>query len=248
MRDNTTHFGFEKVEFSEKAEKVAGVFHSVANKYDIMNDLMSCGVHRFWKQIAIGKCRVKAGDYVLDLAGGTGDLSLKFAKLVGDNGLVTLSDINSSMLNYGRDKLVNNGILKPVNYLLADAQNIPVADNSYNIVSIAFGLRNVTDKDKALHEMYRALKPGGRAMILEFSHPENQSFSKLYDLYSFNILPKLGKIVANDESSYKYLVESIRMHPNQETLKSMMQTAGFEDVSYDNLFGGICAIHMGYKF
>lgn len=248
MSENTTHFGFEKVAFGEKAQKVAEVFHSVANKYDIMNDLMSLGVHRLWKQIAVGKCQAKPGDYVLDLAGGTGDLSLKFAKLVGNTGLVTLSDINSSMLSYGRDKLINNSILKPVNYLLADAQNIPINSNSYNITSIAFGLRNVTDKDKALREMYRVLKPGGRAMILEFSHPENQSFSKLYDLYSFNILPKLGKIVANDDKSYQYLVESIRMHPNQETLKSMMETAGFEDVSFDNLLGGICAIHIGYKF
>lgn len=243
----STHFGFKEVPVKEKAGHVAQVFHSVASKYDLMNDLMSGGVHRLWKQYTIEMSGVRSGHYVLDIAGGTGDLAAKFSRLVGEKGLVVLADINESMLNVGRDKLTDKGLAGNLRFSQADAQFLPFADNTFDCITIAFGLRNVTDKDLALQSMLRVLKPGGRLLVLEFSKPTNPGFSKLYDLYSFKILPKIGRAVAGDEDSYRYLAESIRMHPDQETLKSMMETAGFSNVSYHNLTGGVVALHKGFK-
>jgi demethylmenaquinone methyltransferase/2-methoxy-6-polyprenyl-1,4-benzoquinol methylase len=243
----STHFGFKEVPVKEKAGHVAQVFHSVAAKYDLMNDLMSGGVHRLWKQYTIEMSGVRSGHYVLDIAGGTGDLAAKFSRLVGEKGLVVLADINESMLNVGRDKLTDKGLAGNLRFSQADAQFLPFADNTFDCITIAFGLRNVTDKDLALQSMLRVLKPGGRLLVLEFSKPTNLGFSKLYDLYSFKILPKIGRAVAGDEDSYRYLAESIRMHPDQETLKSMMETAGFSNVSYHNLTGGVVALHKGFK-
>lgn len=246
--NDTTDFGYEQVKTNEKAAKVADVFHSVAAKYDIMNDLMSFGVHRLWKRFAIDCSGVRPGQKVLDLAGGTGDLTAKFSRIVGDKGQVVLADINDSMLKVGRDKLRDLGVVSNVNYVQANAQALPFPENTFDLITIAFGLRNVTDKDEALRSMYRVLKPGGRLLVLEFSKPNNDMLSKAYDMYSFNLLPTMGKMVANDSESYKYLAESIRMHPNQETLKGMMDTAGFEQTQYYNLTGGIVALHRGYKF
>jgi demethylmenaquinone methyltransferase/2-methoxy-6-polyprenyl-1,4-benzoquinol methylase len=246
--EDTTHFGFQTVEKNEKESKVASVFHSVAQQYDVMNDLMSFGIHRLWKRFTIDASGVRPGNKVLDLAGGTGDLTAKFSQLVGREGKVILADINSSMLNVGRDKLRDRGLVQNIEYVQANAQYLPFEDNTFDVITIAFGLRNVTDKDMALRSMYRVLKPGGRLLVLEFSKPEHELVNKAYDFYSFNILPKMGELVAKDGDSYQYLAESIRMHPDQETLKTMMDSAGFEQTSFKNLTGGVVALHKGYKF
>ena len=244
----TTHFGYEQVDVTDKADKVADVFHSVADKYDVMNDLMSGGVHRLWKRYTIETSGAKKGDIILDLAGGTGDLAAKFTRIVGKEGMVTLSDINGSMLENGRERLTNMGIAGNIEYVQANAECLPFEDNKYDIVTMAFGLRNVTDKDAALRSIFRVLKPGGKLMVLEFSKPVLPGLSTIYDQYSFKLLPLIGKVVANDEASYRYLAESIRMHPDQETLKDMFEEAGFERTSYHNMTGGIVALHTGYKF
>ena len=246
--EQITHFGFENVRAEEKAGKVADVFHSVASKYDIMNDLMSMGVHRIWKRLTIESSGVRPGYKVLDIAGGTGDLTMQFSKRVGEQGQVILADINSSMLSVGRDRLLDQGYGSNIQFVQANAETLPFPDNYFNCVSIAFGLRNVTDKDKAIRSMLRVLKPGGRLLILEFSKPSNELLSKVYDKYSFTALPFMGKLITNDSESYKYLAESIRMHPDQETLKGMFEQAGFEQCDYQNLTGGIVALHRGYKF
>ncbi|WP_338559122.1 bifunctional demethylmenaquinone methyltransferase/2-methoxy-6-polyprenyl-1,4-benzoquinol methylase UbiE [Erwinia sp. E_sp_B04_7] len=245
---DTTHFGFRTVAKSDKAEMVADVFHSVAAKYDLMNDLMSFGIHRVWKRFTIDCSGVRRGQRVLDLAGGTGDLTAKFSRLVGETGEVVLADINSSMLKVGREKLRNNGIIGNVNYVQANAEALPFPDNHFDCITIAFGLRNVTEKEKALASMFRVLKPGGRLLILEFSKPQLEPLSKAYDAYSFHILPRIGELVAKDSESYRYLAESIRMHPDQDTLKQMMEEVGFENTTYHNLTGGIVALHRGFKF
>jgi demethylmenaquinone methyltransferase/2-methoxy-6-polyprenyl-1,4-benzoquinol methylase len=247
MEENTTHFGYETVDVHEKAEKVAGVFHSVAGNYDLMNDLMSGGVHRLWKRMAIEMSGVRRGNKVLDIAGGTGDLAAKFSKIVGAKGSVVLADINDSMLKVGRDRLVDQGIVSNVQFSQADAQSLPFPDNTFDVITIAFGLRNVTDKDMALRSMLRVLKPGGRLLILEFSKPISSPLSKVYDRYSFSILPRLGKLFANDAESYQYLAESIRMHPDQKTLLEMLNTAGFVNTDFHNMTGGIVALHRGVK-
>ena len=247
MNKDKTDFGFTQVDKDRKADMVAGVFHSVAAKYDIMNDLMSGGIHRVWKHFTIQSSGVREGHQVLDIAGGTGDLSASFAKLVGPTGKVILADINASMLNVGRDKLIDNGFGPEIEYLQTDAQFLPFEDNTFHCISIAFGLRNVTDKSLAIAEMYRVLKPGGRLLILEFSKPVSAQLAKIYDTYSFKILPKLGQWVAGDSESYQYLAESIRMHPDQETLKNMMLQGGFEKAEYQNMTGGIVALHRGFK-
>ncbi|MDA8866025.1 bifunctional demethylmenaquinone methyltransferase/2-methoxy-6-polyprenyl-1,4-benzoquinol methylase UbiE [Porticoccaceae bacterium] len=247
MSDKTTHFGYKQVNVEEKAGKVAEVFHSVAGNYDLMNDLMSGGVHRLWKRVTIEMSGVRPGHHVLDIAGGTGDLAAKFSKIVGPEGTVVLADINDSMLKVGRDRLVDRGITDNVRFSQADAQYLPFPDNTFDVITIAFGLRNVTDKDMALRSMLRVLKPGGKLLVLEFSKPPNTLLSKIYDGYSFNILPKLGKLFANDAGSYQYLAESIRMHPDQETLMGMMENAGFANTDYHNMTGGIVALHRGVK-
>lgn len=247
-KNETTHFGFRTVAKDQKADMVAHVFHSVASKYDIMNDLMSFGIHRLWKRLTIDSSGVRRGQCVLDLAGGTGDLTAKYSRLVGETGQVVLADINDSMLKMGREKLRNLGIVGNVDYVQANAEALPFPDNSFDCVTISFGLRNVTDKDKALRSMFRVLKPGGRLLVLEFSKPQFAPLSKAYDAYSFHILPRIGELVASDAESYRYLAESIRMHPDQETLKGMMEAAGFENVTYTNMTGGIVALHRGYKF
>jgi len=244
---DTTHFGYEDVPVDEKADRVADVFHSVAGKYDIMNDLLSMGIHRVWKRFTIEVSGVRAGHQVLDVAGGTGDLTRHFSRLVGPTGKVVLSDINSSMLGMGRDRLIDQGFSNNIEYVQANAECLPFADNTFDCITIAFGLRNVTDKDAALRSLTRVLKPGGRLLVLEFSKPGNPLLSKIYDTYSFNILPKLGKLVANDSESYKYLAESIRMHPDQDTLKGMMEEAGLTQCQYHNMSGGIVALHRGVK-
>ena len=242
-----THFGYQKVKAGEKAAKVAEVFHSVAAKYDLMNDLMSGGVHRLWKMFTIELACVRPGHSVLDIAGGTGDLAAKFAQLVGPKGQVVLADINESMLRVGRDKLIDKGIVGNVAFAQADAQFLPFVDNSFDCITIAFGLRNVTDKDLALQSMLRVLKPGGRLLVLEFSKPQSKLLEKAYDTYSFSVLPFMGRLVTKDSESYRYLAESIRMHPDQETLKQMMGNAGFSQCSYHNMTGGIVALHKGVK-
>ncbi len=248
MSDKTTHFGFQQVPIAEKSTRVGAVFDSVAHKYDLMNDLMSFGIHRFWKRFCVELSGVKRGECVLDLAGGTGDLAARLSRMVGSTGGVILGDINASMLAVGRDRLLDRGIAGNVKYVQANAQNLPFPENTFDCITIAFGLRNVTDTEAALGSMIRVLKPGGRALILEFSHPRNPGLRAAYDVYSFRLLPLIGKFVAQDADSYRYLAESIRMHPDQERLQEMMEAAGFERCDYFNLSGGIVALHRGYKF
>ncbi|HLD14638.1 MAG TPA: bifunctional demethylmenaquinone methyltransferase/2-methoxy-6-polyprenyl-1,4-benzoquinol methylase UbiE [Burkholderiales bacterium] len=247
-KDNTTHFGFREVPEAAKAGLVADVFRSVASKYDLMNDLMSFGAHRLWKQFAAAQAGVHVGECVLDLAGGSGDMATKFARAVGARGQVVLADINDAMLEVGRGRLADAGIAGNVEFVQADAEDLPFPDNYFDCECIAFGLRNVTHPERALASMFRVLKPGGRALVLEFSKPAIEPLAKAYDAYSFNVLPWLGQRVAGDAASYRYLAESIRKHPDQETLKQMMQAAGFERVHYFNLAGGIVALHKAYKF
>lgn len=239
-----THFGFSTVDESEKARKVRGVFDSVASKYDLMNDVMSAGLHRAWKAYTVQVANLKAGERALDIAGGTGDLARAFARKVGETGLVVHTDINEAMLRQGRDRLLDEGLILPTS--LADAEKLPFKSESFDLVSVAFGLRNMTHKDLALAEMCRVLKPGGRLLVLEFSRIA-EPLRKPYDWYSFNILPKLGSLFAGDADSYRYLAESIRMHPDQATLKAMMKTAGFGHVDVHNLSAGIVALHAGIK-
>lgn len=246
--EQTTHFGYEQVPVERKAEKVAEVFHSVAKKYDIMNDVMSFGIHRVWKRIAIDMLALRPGHTVLDLAGGTGDLTAKISPKVGEQGAVYLTDINAGMLDVGRDRLLDQGIFRNVHITQADAEKLPFAEDFFDRIIIGFGLRNVTRKEQALKSMYDSLKPGGFCLVLEFSKPTLPGFSKIYDTYSFHLLPKFGKLITDDEDSYRYLAESIRMHPDQKTLQNMMENAGFENCSYRNLTGGVVAIHKGYKY
>lgn len=244
--EKTTHFGYKQVDVEKKQGLVKEVFDSVAGKYDLMNDVMSMGTHRLWKNYTIASSNVKEGDHVLDIAGGTGDLAIKFRKKVGTSGKVILSDINDAMLHEGRKNLINHGVID-VEFVQANAESLPFEDNTFDCVSIAFGLRNVTDKDAALKQMYRVLKKGGTLLILEFSKVENQMLEKAYDFYSFNLIPKFGEYFANDEDSYQYLAESIRKHPDQETLKAMVLDAGFEFCEFHNLTGGIVALHKAVK-
>ena len=247
MSEKTTHFGYETIDAKEKAGKVADVFHSVADNYDLMNDLMSAGIHRLWKHMTIEMSGIRRGHKVLDIAGGTGDLAAKFSKIVGSEGAVVLADINESMLKVGRDRLIDRGIIENVMFSQADAQYLPFPDNTFDVITIAFGIRNVTDKDMALRSMLRVLKPGGKLLILEFSKPTSSLLSKIYDTYSFNVLPRLGKVFANDSDSYKYLAESIRMHPDQSSLLQMLDSAGFENTDFHNMTGGVVALHRGIK-
>ncbi|MFI4890147.1 MAG: bifunctional demethylmenaquinone methyltransferase/2-methoxy-6-polyprenyl-1,4-benzoquinol methylase UbiE [Steroidobacterales bacterium] len=245
--DDSVDFGFEQVPWHEKAARVRAVFASVAGRYDVMNDLMSLGVHRLWKHFTLSLTGLRPGQQALDVAGGTGDLSIGLAKQVGKQGRVFLTDINPAMLERGRDRLLDAGFVGNVDYAVADAERLPFDDDVFDCVTIAFGLRNVTDKAAALRSMYRVLKPGGQLLVLEFSKPTLPGLSRLYDAYSFNVLPLLGRLVARDEASYRYLAESIRMHPDQETLLAMLQDAGFGQARYHNLSGGIVALHRGYK-
>ena len=244
--EKTTHFGFQQVDVDQKQGLVKGVFDSVASNYDLMNDVMSLGTHRLWKNYTIASSNVSKGDKVLDIAGGTGDLAIKFRKKVGDSGKVILSDINGSMLEEGRKNLINHGVID-VDFIQANAESLPFEDNTFDCVSIAFGLRNVTYKNTALKQMHRVLKKGGSLLVLEFSKVENEMLEKIYDAYSFNLIPKLGQFFANDEDSYQYLAESIRKHPDQETLKTMALDAGFGFCEYHNLSGGIVALHKAIK-
>ncbi len=243
-----THFGFQSVPWNEKEKKVGTVFHSVAKNYDLMNDLMSAGVHRLWKQFTIELSRVRPGQVILDLAGGSGDLTRLFSKKTGVAGRVVLADINSAMLAVGRDRLLDEGLVDNIDYVQANAEHLPFASDSFHCITIAFGLRNVTDKNEALRSMYRVCKPGGKVMVLEFSTPTFPGLKPVYDWYSFNVLPKVGQLFANDAASYQYLAESIRMHPPQDELKQMIEQAGFEDCHYYNLTGGIAALHIAYKY
>ncbi len=247
LTDDTTDFGFERVKTAEKAGRVREVFDSVAAQYDLMNDLMSGGLHRLWKRFTIELSAVRSGQTVLDIAGGTGDLAAKFSKLVGADGKVILADINAAMLSVGRDRLIDKGALSNIDVVQADAQFLPFDDNSIDCITIAFGLRNVTDKAKALSSMHRVLKPGGRVLVLEFSKPTSPLLSKVYDAYSFSALPAMGKLITDDADSYRYLAESIRKHPDQESLLEMVEDAGFVDCRYHNMTGGIVAVHRGIK-
>lgn len=244
----TTHFGFEEVAWEDKAQRVRGVFDSVAPRYDLMNDLMSGGLHRVWKQFTLSQTHLRPGQRALDVAGGTGDLARGLAAQVGEQGLVVLSDINGAMLAHGRDRLLDVGLTRGIAYAQANAERLPFADSSFDCVTIAFGLRNVTDKAAALASMRRVLRPGGQLMVLEFSQPVAPGLKPLYDAYSFRVLPFLGRMIARDEDSYRYLAESIRKHPDQETLLGMMRDAGLEDCRYHNLSGGIVALHRGYRY
>jgi len=243
-----TDFGFQRIPRSEKAQRVRGVFDSVADRYDLMNDLMSAGLHRLWKRFTLGLTGLRPGQLALDVAGGTGDLSAGLARQVGDAGLVVLTDINTAMLDRGRDRLIDEGLVANVRYVRANAEALPFAGDTFHCITIGFGLRNVTDKAAALASMHRVAKPGGRLLVLEFSRPVAPGLNPLYDAYSFRILPLLGKLVAGDEASYRYLAESIRMHPDQEALLAMMREAGWEDCKYHNLSGGIVAVHRGFKY
>ncbi len=245
---STTDFGYQQVPVAEKAARVRQVFESVAGNYDLMNDLMSAGTHRLWKRFALSQTGLRPGQRALDVAGGTGDLAAGMSKQVGDKGMVVLTDINAAMLAEGRDALTDRGIVANVRYSLANAERLPFPDSSFDCVTIGFGLRNVTDKAAALRSMRRVLKPGGQLLILEFSHPVAPGLKPLYDTYSFSVLPWLGKAVARDEASYRYLAESIRRFPQQQTLLGMMQEAGLESCRYHNLTGGIVALHRGYRF
>ena len=247
LTDDTTDFGYERVKTAEKAGRVREVFDSVASQYDLMNDLMSGGLHRLWKRFTIELSAVRSGQTVLDIAGGTGDLAAKFSKLVGADGKVILADINAAMLSVGRDRLIDKGALSNIDVVQADAQFLPFEDNSIDCITIAFGLRNVTNKAKALRSMHRVLKPGGRVLVLEFSKPTSPLLSKVYDAYSFSALPAMGKLITNDADSYRYLAESIRKHPDQESLLEMVEDAGFVDCRYHNMTGGIVAVHRGIK-
>lgn len=248
MTEKTTHFGYQQVDWDEKQRRVAGVFDSVADNYDLMNDVMSFGIHRLWKRFAIEQSGARPGQRILDLAGGTGDLAGRLSRLVGPQGEVVIGDINAAMLNVGRARLLDKGISGNLSFVQANAECLPFPPGSFDCITIAFGLRNVTDKQKALSSMYQALKPGGRVLILEFSHPVVPGLKQAYDLYSFRILPLMGRLIARDEDSYRYLAESIRMHPDQRTLTDMMQAAGFEDCDYHNLSGGIVALHRGFRY
>lgn len=244
---DTTDFGFTRVAREAKAGMVRGVFDSVASRYDLMNDLMSGGVHRLWKRFTIELSAARAGQTILDIAGGTGDLAARFSKLVGPEGKVILADINAAMLEVGRDRLIDKGAIGNIEVVQADAQSLPFEDNSIDCITIAFGLRNVTDKDMALRSMLRVLRPGGRLLVLEFSKPGSPLLGKIYDQYSFQILPAMGRLIAQDADSYRYLAESIRKHPDQETLLGMMEEAGFMECRYHNMTGGIVAVHQGFK-
>jgi len=248
LKTDTTHFGFETVPAGEKAERVRGVFDSVAPNYDLMNDLMSGGLHRLWKHFTLNKTGLRPGDRVLDVAGGTGDLAAGLSKQVGQSGLVCLTDINADMLAHGRRKLINQGIVGNVALAQANAEQLPFRDDCFHCATIGFGLRNVTDKSAALASMARVLKPGGRLLILEFSRPALKFLEPLYDFYSFKVLPILGELVADDAQSYRYLAESIRMHPDQDQMVDLMTVAGLEDNHYFNLSGGVVALHIGYKY
>lgn len=248
MSNSKTHFGFREVDEAEKQSLVGEVFRSVAGNYDIMNDAMSLGVHRAWKLYAVAQSGVKEGHTVLDLAAGSADLSIKFAKKVGPQGKVFVTDINPDMLEQGRQRMANAGLVGNVEYCLVNAEQLPFEDNLFDCITISFGLRNVTHKDRALKEMQRCLKPGGRVLVLEFSQPTNEAFRRLYDAYSFNVIPKIGEVIAKDRDSYQYLVESIRQHPPQEELKDMMLDAGFDHVRYHNLTGGVVALHIAHKY
>ena len=247
MTERTTDFGFEKVPLQDKSRRVSSVFTSVAENYDLMNDLMSFGVHRLWKRFAVELAGVREGQRVLDLAAGTGDLARQFVRRVGDTGSVTLADLNADMLEVGRRRLIDSGVLKAVAYVQTDAESLPFSDDRFDLVSMAFGLRNVTDKGRALASMLRVLRPGGQVLILEFSTLRVPVLDPLYRAYILNLLPRLGRIVAGDSDSYRYLAESIRLHPSQEQLLEIMKTAGFERCGYHNLSGGIAAVHRGYK-
>jgi demethylmenaquinone methyltransferase/2-methoxy-6-polyprenyl-1,4-benzoquinol methylase len=246
--ENSTHFGFKTVDAGAKAGLVRDVFDSVATRYDLMNDVMSFGIHRLWKRAAINLAGVRPGQRVLDLASGTGDLADRFSDLVGPDGMVLMTDINAAMLEVGRDRMIDRGRVGNLGYAQVNAEALPFGEDTFDLITIAFGLRNVTDKQRALEAMYDALRPGGRALILEFSKPLNRPLEKLYDLYSFQVLPRMGQLVAKDAESYRYLAESIRMHPDQETLRDMMEQAGFERCDVHNLTGGIVAVHRGFKF
>ena len=246
-KKNSTHFGFAEVKPEQKAEKVGEVFHAVAAKYDVMNDLLSFGIHRLWKRYTVELSGVRAGSKVLDVAGGTGDLSAAFSKRVGPTGRVVLTDINASMLSEGRARMINEGRVGNMSFALADAEKLPFATDTFDCITIVFGLRNVTDKPAALRSMYRVLKPGGRLLVLEFSKPKSKLLSRVYDEYSFKVMPKMGEVFAQDAESYRYLAESIRMHPDQDTLLGMMEEAGFEQAQYYNLTGGIAVVHRGFK-
>lgn len=246
-KQHTTHFGYQEIPRHEKAERVAEVFHSVAQKYDLMNDLMSFGMHRYWKWFTVQQAAIRSGQTILDIAGGTGDLAKQLAKRVGQEGLIILADINEDMLAVGRNRLLNEGLAE-VHYVQANAEMLPFQDNYFDCITIAFGLRNVTDKEAALRSMQRILKPGGCCLVLEFSKPSLSWLNQIYDQFSFKVIPTLGEWVCGDRTSYQYLVESIRMHPDQEMLKQMMLDNGFDEVNYYNLTGGIVALHKGFKY
>ncbi|HET8899636.1 MAG TPA: bifunctional demethylmenaquinone methyltransferase/2-methoxy-6-polyprenyl-1,4-benzoquinol methylase UbiE [Rhodanobacteraceae bacterium] len=248
IKPATTHFGYRDVPLAEKQKLVGRVFTSVATKYDLMNDLMSFGVHRLWKRHFVATSGVRAGDRVLDLAGGTGDIAALLQPVVGERGHIIVGDINAAMLGVGRDRLLDRGLLRGLDFAQMNAEALPFADASFDAVTIAFGLRNVTNKEQALREMHRVLKPGGRALVLEFSRVQSEAFGKLYDFHSFQVLPRIGRMIAGDADSYRYLAESIRKHPDQETLKGLLEAAGFDRVDVRNLSGGIVAIHRGYRF